>query len=578
MLARGDYAGAARAYEALARDVEGTRAEDYRAMAALAYQDAGDTENADALLLAFEPASARPPARLALARASLQADAPAEALELARDIDTAPLSPYQRGVRARVVGAAASAVGEREAAAVAWVDAHRHPYPDDRAEAVLDATWRAVQSLPGETLADRAETGTDALARGFYALAHAASRTLFDRVAFQQAADSWRQQFPTHPAGALLDMLAERAEAMSVRPRQVALLLPFGDTLGAAAQAVRDGFMTAWYADRGAGTRPDLRIYSTADAEPLAVHAQAVAAGAEFVVGPLRKTGVATLGAAEELGTGVLALNVADEPITGTHLAGFYQFGLTPEDEAVQVARRAFREGTRALLMAPDSAWGRRIMDTYAETWNALGGQVLAQVLYTNEAQAYPEAVKRALNVDLSEARAAGLRRALNLPLHVEPRRRSDVDTILLAGFPDNARQVLPQLRYFRAENVPVFATSHVYAGGTNAERDRDLNGLVFADMPWLFGASDAATFVEVRKHWPAESASFARLFGLGVDAYRLIPYLPRMRYQPGLRVPGATGTLWMDERGVIHRSVIWLRFEDGVPRVLDATSAGRAL
>ena len=43
MLGRGDYAGAARAYEEIARGAEGTRATEFRAMAALAYQEAGDT-------------------------------------------------------------------------------------------------------------------------------------------------------------------------------------------------------------------------------------------------------------------------------------------------------------------------------------------------------------------------------------------------------------------------------------------------------------------------------------------------------------------------------------------------------
>lgn len=573
MLARGDYAAAAPAYEEIARSAEGSRATEFRAMAALAYQEAGDTANADALLLTLGEDASRPVVALARARSAVQSGDAREALDLALAADERPLSPYQRGVRARVAGKAALALGENAAAAEAWIDAHRYPYPADSAATVLDSTWRAVSSLPPNALTERANAG-DALERGFYTLALTASRTLFDRAAFQQAADEWRQRFPTHPAAGLVETLQERAEAMSVLPRQVALLLPFDDTLGPAARAVRDGFMTAWFGDRSDRSRPDVRIYSSASGDIVSTYRQAVAEGAEFVIGPLRKSGVATLQAQAELDTGVLALNVADEQRATPHLGGFYQFGLTPEDEAAQVARRAHRQGSRALLMAPDSAWGRRVMETYAATWREIGGTVLAEVYFSNASEAYSEAVRRALNIDLSEARSAGLRRVLNVPLHFEPRRRGDVDVILLAGFPDNARQLLPQLRYFRAESVPVFATSHVYAGGTDAERDRDLDGLVFADMPWLFGASDPASFVEIRRNWPNESAGFARLYGLGVDAYRLIPYLARMRFQPSLRVPGATGTLWMDGGGIIHRNVVWLRFDNGVPGLLDASPA----
>ncbi len=579
LLDRGDYAAAAAAYRALADDGDTAQATSRKAVAALAYQDAQDFGSADVLIGEIEDSASKstPVAALAKARSMLHANFPSDAYAIAEDVDQSPLDAYQRGVRARVMGAAALVLNDLTAAADAWVSAHRFPYPADQSEAILQSTWRAVSRLSEFELGSRLSTA-DELAQGWYSLAHIASRSLFDNAQFVQESETWTLQHQGHPAMALIEELVERSEMVSVRPRQIALFLPFDDTLGIAAKAVRDGFITAWFADSRIESRPKLKIYSSAAGDIAVAYGNAVAQGAEFVVGPLRKGLVQALRNKADLSVGLLALNVIDpsSPAGGSP-PGLFQFGLTPENEARQVAQRARIRGQRALIIAPDSAWGKRLMAAYADTWEQIGGVVLAKVFYTDEAESYPDAVKRALNIDLSEARATGLRRKLNVPVEAEPRRRADVDVVLLAGFPDNARQILPQLRYFRAENVPVFATSHVYAGGTDAERDGDLNGLVFGDMPWLFGAADVDAFNLVRRNWPVEASNYARLYGLGVDAYRIIPYLAKMRYQQNMRIPGVTGELWMDYDGIVHRQMTWLKFVDGFPTFIDGSGARRA-
>ena len=576
LLNQGDYGAAAAAFSILAGDADTGQAPRLKAIAALAYQDAQDFGSADALISEIDETTddPGPVAALAKARSMLHANFPSDAYLIAEGVDETTLQSYQRGVRARVMGAAALATNDMPAAAHAWVSAHRFPYPADQSELVLQSTWRAVSRLSESELTARISSG-DEVSKGWYSLAYIASQSLFDHVRFTEESETWKQQHSGHPALGLIEELVERSEMVSVRPRQIALFLPFNDTLGIAAKAIRNGFITAWFADSRIESRPILKIYSSAAGDIVAAYARAVSEGAEFVVGPLRKGLVTALRDKAELSIGLLALNVIETVSAASGSPpGLFQFGLTPENEARQVARRAFANGKRALIIAPDSAWGKRLMTAYADTWEQIGGAVLAKVFYADESEAYPEAVKRALNIDLSEARATGLRRKLAIPLEAEPRRRDDVDVILLAGFPDNARQILPQLRYFRAENVSVFATSHVYAGGTDAERDRDLNGLVFGDMPWLFGVADVDTFNLVRRNWPIAAKNYARLHGLGVDAYRIIPYLAKMRYQQNLRIPGVTGVLWMDYDGIVHRQMTWLKFINGLPTFIDEMGA----
>ena len=577
LLGRGDYAGAGAAFAAQSAQLPAAEAVRGNALAALSWQDAGDTVRAAAAVAALPPGSeeSEPLAALARARAHLLDGHADIALALVGKTSTSALSPYARGVQTRVIAAAASALADFETAAPAWIQALQLPYPATQQAAMAQSAWTALNRLPAARVNEQlSATAADPASNGWYALVSIARQSGFDSEGLRQKLGEWQQGHAGHPAATLIDSLLERATAAAARPKRVALILPFDQTLGGAAQAVRDGFMTAWFSDANVQARPAVSVYANSGENILEDYQRAVSDGAEFIIGPLQKNLVERLKALPELPVSVLALNVVeDKPGAATTRAGFYQFGLTPEDEASQVARRAYTGGGRALIIAPNSAWGARLTAAYNKAWQDLGGTVLAQISYSDSADAYPSAVRRALNLDMSEARAAALRRKLGIALHAEPRIRSDVNVILLAAFPNNARQLLPQLRYFGADYIPVFATSNVFNGNTKAD-DVDLNGLVFGDMPWLFGTVDVESYQLVRRSWPGPAQTYTRLYGFGIDAYRILPFLSRMRSRPTMRVPGVTGDLWMDADGVLHRNMSWIKFVDGVPTAIGETNS----
>jgi outer membrane PBP1 activator LpoA protein len=132
---------------------------------------------------------------------------------------------------------------------------------------------------------------------------------------------------------------------------------------------------------------------------------------------------------------------------------------------------------------------------------------------------------------------------------------------------PQQARLLLPQLRLAK-NTLPVFATSHVYAGGDDATADRDLEGVEFCDAPWLFDAQPGLPRrTDLNNALPATKGVTARLFAFGMDAWGLVPYIDWMRGHPGSYLPGATGQLVADEFGRVRRVLIWARFADGVAR-----------
>ena len=267
----------------------------------------------------------------------------------------------------------------------------------------------------------------------------------------------------------------------------------------------------------------------------------------------------------------VLTLNYPDtQPVTPVQ--GLYQFGLAAEDEARQVARQAYLEGHRfAMVMIPSQDWSERSAKAFTEEWQKLGGTVVntSQFIGTGD---YSRVIKSSMQIEQSQARAVELERRLGTNLQFEARRRQDVDMIFLIADPAQARQVKPTLAFHYAGHIPVYATSHIYSGIPNPGIDRDLNGIRFNTMPWLFdNQSPEKKMIDQNTQ---SSAIYSRLHALGIDAFRLYPRLPQLAQVPEMRIYGATGALHLLPDGRIEREQIWARIRNGVAQPLPTVVA----
>lgn len=439
---------------------------------------------------------------------------------------------------------------------------------DDIAENNNDF-WQLLTQLPSSELRLRADESIDARMRGWYQLALLGRDTQADISSQLSALSRWRQQWPHHSAAShppralrLLEQLAAQ------RPDRIALLLPLSGPLGSAGRAIRDGFMAAYYTALDAGApAPAVQVYDTGTDQPFEeIYQSAVDTGAQAIVGPLDKRKVANLLATEKLPVPTLALNYApDSGDDGARLTDdLVQFGLAIEDEARQVARHAYRQGHRqAMVLATDAGWGQRGAKAFREEWQRLGGSVsISRTFYDNSN--FSKMVSDALLIEDSKSREAALRRKLAAPLEFTPRRRGDVDMIVTLAQPEQARQINPMLTFFYAGDLPIYATSQVFEGDINRTRDRDMNGIHFTALPWLF-EKDNRTKKNIEQQ-ASPAPAFARLYALGADAFRLYPRLPMLRQFPQQRVHGLTGALSLDAGGRIVREQIWARIDEGSP------------
>lgn len=387
------------------------------------------------------------------------------------------------------------------------------------------------------------------------------------------ALDNWEQQHPRHPAA---DFIPKRqqsyAQTTAQFPNQIALLLPLSGTHQKAAEALRDGFLTRYYSNEfGITAKPKIKIYDTTSVENVqSVYKQAVAEGADFVVGPLMKQNVLELSKLSRINVPVLALNQNDNIEHPPR--NFYQFALAPEDEAEQIAvKAASMRHKNAAIVVPNNNWGDRIIEAFAKRWQGLGGHVVSSVkVSANEDQA--KAIRALLNVDNSQERSHNIKYSIREKVNYQPRRRQDVDVIIMAAPPEQARQLKPLFNFYFAEDLPVFATSSVYAGKPTPGKDQDMNDVMFCDMPWLLSKDKRSydTRALINHHWPQAANQYARLFAMGVDAYDLSAHVRQLHAYPHTKYQGATGFLSLGPDYRVNRDLVWAKFSKGLPEPIN--------
>ena len=91
------------------------------------------------------------------------------------------------------------------------------------------------------------------------------------------------------------------------------------------------------------GARPRVRVYDVAERDAPSAYLQALADGCDFVVGPLTREEVAALATLADGRATTLALNFLPDSVQVPDR--FYQFALSPEDEARLAARRIAADG-----------------------------------------------------------------------------------------------------------------------------------------------------------------------------------------------------------------------------------------
>lgn len=415
------------------------------------------------------------------------------------------------------------------------------------------ALWLSLSKLPVADLNTLSiEASDNPELQGWMRLASISRQGIKKSTEIIADVQQWVEEYPHHPANQILPAsLSQVAANMYPNPEKMALLLPLSGPLAGPGQAVRDGFIVASQKD---SHRSSIKVYDTSKGRIADIYQQALSDGADYVVGPLSKTDVAVV-AAMDHPVPTLLLNDSDARVK----SNAFLFGLSPSEEAKQVATKARQNGhMKALILSPEGAWGEEVSAAFSEAWKQHGGSITDQLVYKQKDD-LSHAISEFLRITQSQERQDQLKQLFGKRLQSTPRRRQDFDMIFLLAYPSKARQIMPLLKYNYAGDVPVYSTSLVYGGHDNTVKDRDLDGIIFCDMPWMF------THQVGQGHWPEQLNSYNRLYALGMDSYTLASQLNQLMLFPAMGASEKSGVLYLKSQQQVARILEWGQFKQGL-------------
>ncbi|MGH8298230.1 MAG: penicillin-binding protein activator [Steroidobacteraceae bacterium] len=574
---QGNEAGAAQMYRTLADESRGTAHNDFALQAAQAYLAAQRPDDAARALDRLTPPLSGSEAfdrslievRLALARGQ----APRAWIliqAIAMPPQAKPASRYLR-LREQIAFAAGhlAAGVEAEIQLEHWL-LNAAAIEQSRVtllDALRDAAERGVRTQPGAQ--------SSPVVRGWLELAPLAAEAAHNPTVAAADLTAWLSDHPGHPAVGVVrsQLLGQQPQPLAAQAH-IALLLPIIGPAGPSAASVRDGFLTAYY-QTPAPQRPVVRIYDTGGGQSIDdVIATATQAGADIIVGPLMRPAVAAAATDRLQRPPLLALNFLPPGAQAPPL--FFQFALSPVEEAKLVASRVLSDGHRlGIAIVPAGEWGSRVLGAFTTQLQSGGGTVLDSTMIDTTEADYSDELKQVLGIDQSQVRLERLESLLGTHLEFVPRRREDIQFIFSPSTTALAERLLqPQLRFYYAGGIPTYATSEVFEPDPRA--NQDLDGLMFPAMPWMLGSPLAeAVRSAASQAWPAGGPDRGRLFAFGFDAYRIAEALRENSAPSSLNLSGLTGQLTLDADGRIHRQLVWAQFRDGEITQLPSAPGG---
>jgi len=428
--------------------------------------------------------------------------------------------------------------------------------------------WELVSVIPLAELQQlilRFNTENPTLS-GWYHLAATAQQYRTEPQSLINELQTWKSTYPQHPA--LSGFPVELVKAMATSPyapSQIAVLAPLTGKRAVAGKAIRDGMLSAYYQNSAADSdhnSVDLRFYDTAAVSADELYLQAIDDGADFVVGPLLKSNLAkVLPLVKDVP--IISLNKLPETQAAENI---YYFSLSSNDEAIAAAKKMQQDGIKQpLVLAPNNRTGNRLSEEFNQQWQSLTKGTSQTYKYKSRSD-MQNTVTSLFSVTSSNQRIRLMQNLIGADVKAKTRSRRDIDAIYIIATPSEAMLAIPYISTTQnpyAPQVAVYASSRTHGNNLSRSQSRDLNGLIFSDMPWLLNP-DRELKQQTLALWPNMSKIQQNLFAMGYDAFKLIPNLLQLRNFPNLRLAGQTGILYINDNGIIEREFSWAKYRSG--------------
>ena len=440
----------------------------------------------------------------------------------------------------------------------------------------INYVWRLAQKIPGEQLQLIGNSEID----GFIRLTKILREHALNQYELASQLTQFQYQFPNHPL--VKHLPSEIIGLLQIRnntAQRVAVLLPLTGRLAAQAQQIKQGVVAAYLASQSQQQGYEQMIESLYFVDTNTQTDEALIAAiaeADLIIGPLLKPKLELILPHIKPNQQLLGLNRLDtdslvpqldtpgstEFLANTSLSNHTFFALSPEDEAEQIAELMFTQQYQQpiLIHAPDRT-ATRMAEAFTARWQSLTQHTSTITLSFSDNKSMRKAIGDALGVQQSRDRISILERYLGQEMFSVTRNRKDIDAFVVFANAKQTELINPMIEAsistFSDEIQPVFASSRSYNHKLNKNSLRDLQNVIFIDMPWLLDDTlNVELLAQYETVFSEASTAQKRLFAFGYDALNLIGKIQPLQKVQGLLLPGLTGSLAINDKNQVTRTL----------------------
>lgn len=393
----------------------------------------------------------------------------------------------------------------------------------------------------------------------------------------------WLAQYPNANIAKLLPLqVSEYLSLGESTQKNTIVLLPLSGRLASQGEAIKQGILAAYLhkaSQQNTQNNPAIEFYDTGSLNKLSENiTPALLSEFDTLIGPLLKPHIEQLSQISLPSQKRVLLNQADTFSDDSDILHAF-YALSPEQEAVQLARLMQREGLHKPVIIDDgSSIAKRMSLAFAGAWaqaNERSGKVnmteqtkpLQKISYTDN-KSMRIGITAALDVLQSQRRIQQLSNLSGERVYSVTRNRRDLDAFVVFAKPDDLELVNPiieaSISLFTDEQIPVFASSYSYDHKQNKNTQRDLRNLVFIDMPWLLPSErSSALSQQVDLLFNQPPSAFLRLFAFGYDAFDVSENIAQLSTFKHMNINGLSGKLSIDENNSLLRQLDSLAITD---------------
>jgi len=245
----------------------------------------------------------------------------------------------------------------------------------------------------------------------------------------------------------------------------------------------------------------------------------------DFIIGPFSESRVTAL--LEQYNSlPFLVLNQGSNELRSMHQnAYFLRNELSNELSAFRPIINSDRNG---ILFVPNNDYGDRISSLLNVNNFFTESSKLISFEYESDSTNQLDMINDALLIEQSNARLERLNANLPRSISFVPRRRNDIDFLIVFGQRRDLTNLIPQIKYSFANDLQIFTLSEANQSNLELETGDDFDRVIFPDYAYFasnfeFPLKESFSNIEITDIQAVENINLQRFYAFGKDLFNIL-------------------------------------------------------